>query len=243
MNNDYLRNYQNELENEVSKRTEELQKAFEKIKQVSLETIYRLTRAAVSKDEGTGAHIERLSLYAAATARTMGLDEATVENILYASPMHDVGKIGIPDRILLKKGKLDHKEWEIMKQHTIIGAKILERTDIEILKLGEVIALTHHEKWDGSGYPQGLAGTQIPLAGRITAIADVFDALVSPRPYKEAFPVERAFEIIEKERGKHFDPEVTDAFFANRDEILSIKEQYKDENESSLFQIYKNFYK
>jgi len=229
--NEYIYNYKNDLENEVAIRTAELQKAFKKIKEVSLEIIYRLTQAAVYKDEGTGAHIKRVSLYAAAIARAMGLKETIVENILYASPMHDIGKIGIPDHILLKTGKLNQDEWEIMKQHTVIGSKILMKSNVEFIQLGEIIALTHHEKWDGSGYSQGLAGTQIPLAGRITALSDAFDAIGSQRPYKKALPVEKSFEIIKNSRGTHFDPDVVDAFFSIKDEILAIEKQHKDEYE------------
>jgi len=232
---DHMRDYQKELEIEVERKTVELRKAFEKIRTVSLDAIYLITRAALYKNEGTGAHVRRISLYAAAIAETMGLDESTVEAILYASPMHDVGKIGIPDSILLKPGRLDKNEWEIMKRHTVIGAKILESSDTEFLKLGRVIALTHHERWDGNGYPRGLEKTQIPLAGRITALADVFDALVNERPYKEAFPVERALEIIRGERGKHFDPDVVDAFFSAADRMLAIMNEYKDIDAATLF--------
>jgi putative two-component system response regulator len=231
------RAYQQHLEEMVSERTTELKQAVEKIKMASLDTIHRLARAAEYKDEDTGAHIQRMSQYSAAIARRMGLGGREVKNILYAAPMHDIGKIGIPDRILLKPGKLDPDEWEIMKQHTIIGAQILEASDAEFMQLAEVIALTHHEKWDGSGYPRGLKGSKIPLAGRITAIADVFDALMSKRPYKEAFSVEKSFSIIKESRGSHFDPEVVDVFFAVEDEILSIKEKYKDEHESQLVQM------
>jgi len=232
---DHMRDHQKELEVEVERKTEELRKAFEKIKTVSLEAIYLITRAALYKNEGTGAHVRRISLYAAALAEAMGLDETTVEAILYASPMHDVGKIGIPDSILLKQGKLERGEWEIMKRHTIIGAKILESSDTEFMKLGKTIALTHHERWDGNGYPRGLKGTRIPLAGRITALVDVFDALVNERPYKEAFPVDRVLDIIMEERGKHFDPEVTDAFFSVIDRMLSIMNEYKDRDAVTLF--------
>jgi len=231
--NDHLRDHQRELEAELAKKTEELQRAFQKTRTASLETIYRLSRAAEYRDEDTGAHIQRVSHYAAATARQIGLDDESVESILYAAPMHDVGKIGIPDRILQKPGKLDPDEWEIMKKHTIIGAQILSGSDADFIELAGVIALTHHEKWDGNGYPKGLKGTNIPLAGRITAIADVFDALTSKRPYKEPFSVEESLGIIEKGRGSHFDPKVVDAFFAIKDEILSIKEKYKDQEESA----------
>jgi len=240
--NDYMRNYQKELESEVEKRTNQLRRAFEKIKLASLETIHRLSRAAEYKDEDTGAHIQRMSHYAAAIARRMGLNESTVEAILYASPMHDVGKIGIPDRILLKPAKLEPDEWEIMKQHTIIGGRILEGSNTGFIRLAEVIALTHHEKWDGSGYPKGLKGSKIPLAGRITAIADVFDALTSKRPYKPAFSLEKSYTIIKEGRGSHFDPAVVDAFFSVKDEILTIREKYKDEEESLLVQMARDSY-
>ncbi len=227
--NDHMRDYQKELEAEVSKRTNQLRKAFEKIRASSLETIYRLSRAAEHKDKDTGSHILRMSHYSASVARKMGLNEKNVEAILYASPMHDVGKIGTPDRILLKPGKLDKDEWEIMKQHTTNGAKILESSAHGFIKLGEVIALTHHEKWDGSGYPKGLKGSIIPLAGRIVAVADVFDALTSKRPYKEPFSSEKSYSIIKEGRGNHFDPDIVDALFAVEHEILSIKEKYKDD--------------
>jgi len=161
-------------------------------------------------------------------ARKTGLTEAAAEDILYASPMHDVGKLGIPDAILLKPGKLDPNEWEIMKRHTVIGAEILGGSQSGFIKVGEVIALTHHEKWDGTGYPNGLAGNRIPIEGRITAVADVFDALTSKRPYKEAFSVEKALGIVKEGRGTYFDPDVAEAFFAVQDEILAIKESYGD---------------
>ena len=227
--NDHMINYQKELEAEVAKRTEELRQAFERIKLASLDTIFRLSQAAEYKDEDTGAHIKRMSNYSTAVARKIGLDDGVVETILYASPMHDVGKIGIPDSILMKPAKLDPDEWEIMKQHTTIGARILESSDAEFIKLAEIIAITHHEKWDGSGYPRGLKGEDIPISGRVTAIADVFDALISKRPYKEPFTVEKATQIIKEGRGSHFDPQVVDAFFLILDEILMIKEKYRDE--------------
>jgi putative two-component system response regulator len=228
--NDLLSNYRKELESEVTRRTEELKQALERIKAASLETIYRLSMASEYKDKDTGAHIKRMSRYSAAVTRRMGLTESTIETILYAAPMHDLGKIGIPDLILLKPAKLDPVEWEIMKQHTVIGAKILKGSDAEFIRLGETIAISHHEKWDGSGYPNSLKGIEIPIAGRITAIADVFDALTSKRPYKEPFSVEKSLAIIREGRGSHFDPDVVDAFFSIQDEILTIKKQYGDDN-------------
>ena len=229
--NDLLNNYRKELESEVTKRTEELKHALEKIKAASLETIYRLSMASEYKDTDTGAHIKRMSRYSAAVARRMGLTEETVTTILYSAPMHDLGKVGIPDKVLLKPAMLDAAEWKIMKTHTVIGAKILNGSDAEYIKLGEIIAQSHHEKWDGSGYPDGLAGKDIPISGRITAIADVFDALTSKRPYKEPFAVENSLVIIKNERGSHFDPDVVDAFFAIQDEILAIKKEYDSDNQ------------
>ncbi|MBP1710878.1 MAG: response regulator [Deltaproteobacteria bacterium] len=228
--NDLLSNYQKELEAEVDKRTEELKHALEKIKAASLDTIYRLSMAAEFRDEDTGAHIKRVSLCCAVIARRIGLPESDIENILYAAPMHDLGKIGIPDLILLKPAKLNPQEWEIMKQHTVIGARILNGSDAEFIRLGETIALSHHEKWDGSGYPGGLKGKQIPITGRITAIVDVFDALTSKRPYKEAFSVEKSLNLIREGKGSHFDPDIVDAFFALQDDIQMIMKQYDDDN-------------
>ncbi len=225
---DHMRDYQKELEAEVAKRTKQLREAFEKIKIASLDTIYRLSRAAEYKDEDTGAHIKRMSHFSAAVAKQMNLDDNTIETILYAAPMHDIGKIGIPDRILQKQAKLEPDEWKIMKKHTIIGSQIMEKSDAEFIKLGEIIALTHHEKWDGSGYPKRLKGKAIPLAGRITAIADVFDALTSKRPYKRPFSLEKSFTIIKEGKGSHFDPKVVSAFFSIKKEIISIKEKYQD---------------
>jgi putative two-component system response regulator len=228
------RAYQKHLEQMVAKRAAELMRTLKKLKLASLDTIRRLAQAAEYRDEVTGAHIKRMSQYCASIARRMGLKDTEVENIFYATPTHDVGKIGIPDKILLKPGKLDLDECEIMKQHTVIGARILAGSGAQFIKLAEVIALTHHEKWDGSGYPGGLKGTKIPLAGRITAIADVFDALTSERPYRKSSSLEQSLEIIEQSRGRHFDPDVVDAFFSIKDEILSIKATYKDEYEDKL---------
>jgi putative two-component system response regulator len=227
--NGLMLNYRTELESEVTARTEQLKQALQRIKTASLDTIYRLSMASEYRDEETGAHIKRVSRYSAAIARKMGMDENTIETILYAAPMHDLGKIGIPDQILMKRGKLDPAEWKIIKFHTVIGAKILHGAEAEFIKLGEVIALSHHEKWDGSGYPNGEKGQQIPIAGRIGAIADVFDALTSKRPYKEAFPTEVSLAIVKQGRGTHFDPDVADAFFGIQDEIINIKKQHSED--------------
>jgi putative two-component system response regulator len=229
---DHMNDYRKKLEIEVEKRTQQLNTAYEKIKTSAFDTIQRLSRAAEYKDEDTGAHIKRMSHYSAVIAKKMGLNDKSIESILLAAPMHDIGKIGIPDKILLKPGKLDTEEWQTMKLHTIIGGAILTGEKSGFIQIGEVIALTHHEKWDGSGYPNGLAGKEIPVVGRIVALGDVFDALTSKRPYKKAFPVEKAFSIIRETTGAHFDPDVSRAFFDITDQILSIREKHKDEARS-----------
>jgi putative two-component system response regulator len=226
--NDELSDYRKSLEKMVALRTLQL-------KDASLEVIWRLTAASEYRDNETGAHIKRMSHYSAAMARHLGLANKTVDTILYGAPMHDIGKIGIPDRILLKPGKLDDAEWAIMKQHPLMGANILEGSKIGFVRMGAMIAKTHHEKWDGSGYPQGLKAKQIPLAGRIVALADVFDALTSERPYKKAFSIEKANQIIEQGRGHHFDPAVVAAFFAVQAEILDLKERFQDEKHNQMF--------
>lgn len=235
--NDHMKNYQQELEREVANRTDELRQAYEKVTGASIETIHRLSRAAEYKDEDTGSHILRMSHYSALVAQKLGLNETTVQSILYAAPMHDVGKIGIPDNILLKPGRLTKEEWVVMRQHTTIGGAILEGSDKGFIRLGEIIALTHHEKWDGSGYPRGLKGNKIPLAGRIVAIADVFDALMSKRPYKEPFSLEKSLDIIRAGKGSHFDPSVVDAFFSVQEDIKLIREKYRDTQESRFVEM------
>ncbi|WP_020589210.1 response regulator [Desulfobacter curvatus] len=217
------------LEEKVAQRTQQLKNAFLRIKESSLETIHILSKAAEYRDEDTGSHIYRMSNYSAAIAVKMGLSEKIVESILYAAPMHDVGKIGIPDSILLKPGELTADEFNIMKQHTLIGAKILENSKTEFIRLGETIALTHHEWWNGNGYPRGLKEKEIPLEGRIIAVADVFDALTTKRPYKDPFPLEVSFRIIEENRGRQFDPDIVDAFFSIKSEILKIRKKYRDD--------------
>lgn len=201
-----------------------LKAAHQELKESYLDTIHRLVLAAEYKDEDTGNHIVRMGRYSSYLAEALILSDKEVQNILYAAPMHDVGKIGIADSILVKPGKLTEEEFEVMKTHTVIGAKLLANSRSEILQMAEQIALSHHERWDGTGYPQGLARNKIPLVGRIVSIADVFDALTSKRPYKDPFPVEEAIDIIEKERGKHFDPQLVEAFLEGIDEVVRIKQ-------------------
>ncbi|MDX9721800.1 MAG: response regulator [Myxococcota bacterium] len=234
---DALVRYQRRLEDLVEERTRQLQTALQELKSSSLETIYRLTRASEVKDEGTGAHIQRMSLYAAAIARSMEMPEDFVEALLYAAPMHDIGKIGIPDRILLKEGSLSEEEWEIMRRHTHIGARILHGSHSKFLQLAAAIAHSHHERWDGSGYPDGLEGEKIPIAARIAAVADVFDALTTERPYRSTtFTVAEAFEAIARGAGTHFDPQVVEAFLRVREEIVRIHIDLSRVGESGLLQ-------
>lgn len=232
---DAVRQHEAELENKVKERTTQLRKALNdsvKSQRVTekafVDTVNRLSVAAEYKNEDTANHIKRVSNYSALIARGLRLSPGKVEIIRYASPMHDVGKIGIPDAMLLKPGKLTDDEWKIMKQHTIIGGRILNGSDSELLQAGEVIALSHHEKWDGSGYPDGLKGEEIPLWGRITAVFDVFDALMSKRPYKEAYSKEKSLTIMKQGRGRHFEPKLVDLFMENLDEAFAIHEKYKD---------------
>jgi len=234
---DHLHHYREELEAEVARKTEALTAALRKIEATTLDTIYRLSRAAECKDEDTGVHVQRVGHYAATIALRMGQPTEFVDLLMYAVPMHDVGKIGIPDRILLKPGKLDADEWRIMQTHTEIGAAILGGSDSELLRMAESIAMTHHEKWDGSGYPRGLAGEDIPLPGRLTAIADVFDALCSRRPYKQPFPVDQALDIIRKGRAQHFDPELVDVFLSAQSDIQAITARYVDKSASHLVRL------
>ncbi|UCV22975.1 response regulator [Ferribacterium limneticum] len=212
-----------ELERMVRQRTHELLTTRQQI-------IRRLGRAAEFKDNETGNHVLRMSHYARIIAVAHGLGEEAANIIFNTAPMHDIGKIGIPDAILLKPGKLDAAEWDVMHQHPIMGAEIIGKHDNELLETSRIIALTHHEKWDGSGYPQQLKGENIPLEGRIVAIADVFDALVSVRPYKNAVPVEEALQYLYEQSGKHFDPTLIDAFRSALPEVLRIKEIYADEH-------------
>ncbi|RIX48324.1 MAG: two-component system response regulator [Rhodocyclales bacterium GT-UBC] len=211
-----------ELERMVNQRTQELLTTRQQI-------IRRLGRAAEFKDNETGNHVLRMSHYARLIAEAHGLGQAAASIIFNTAPMHDIGKIGIPDAILLKPGKLDAAEWKIMHQHPIMGAEIIGKHENELLESARIIALSHHEKWDGSGYPQGLKGEEIPLEGRIVAIADVFDALVSVRPYKAAYSVDYSLSLMENDTGRHFDPELMKAFKKALPEILRIKEIYADE--------------
>ena len=209
------------LEEKVQERTQELHES-------RLDIIRRLGQAAEFKDNETGMHVVRMSKACELLARSAGLEESMCRMILHASPMHDIGKIGIPDRILLKPDKLDAEEWDIMKKHAEIGADILSEHPSEIITMARTIALTHHEKWDGSGYPKGLKGEEIPIEGRITAVCDVFDALTSERPYKKAWSTEDSVNFIKENSGLHFDPNLVEHFLKILPEVLAIRDEFSD---------------
>lgn len=193
-----------------------------------LDAIKMLGAASEFKDTDTGVHIWRMAAYSARLAQAAGWDDAATAQMMLAAPMHDLGKLGIPDNILHKPGKLDSEEWEVMKTHADIGYRILSSSKAPILQMAATIARYHHERWDGSGYPCGLSGEDIPEMARIVAIADVFDALTMDRPYKEAWPIERVIETIREESGTHFDPRLTDLFLSIMPDVLAIREQNTD---------------
>lgn len=239
---DILKDQNKYLEEKVAERTKQLHDAY-------VEMIRRLGRASEYKNNETGKHVLRVSFVSEILATDLGLPPDQIELISHASTMHDLGKIGIPDSILLKPAKLTDEEWEIMTKHCRIGAdmfittlddpeeaksiekldlKSLDKQTVPLLHMAAVIALTHHEKWDGSGYPLGLKAEEIPIEGRITAVADVFDALVSKRAYKKAYDLDRCLEIIKQLSGSHFDPQITDAFFRTIGKIEEIHKKYND---------------
>lgn len=215
-----------DLEDLVSQRTQEIEQTQRKV-------IERLGRAGEYRDNETGAHVVRMSRACHLLALALGLSQRHADLILTASPMHDVGKIGIPDQILLKPGRLTPEERLIIETHAHIGADIIGDHESEVLKLAQVIAHTHHEKWDGTGYPAGLKGEGIPIESRIAAVCDVFDALTSPRPYKKAWPIDEAMALINKEAGSHFDPAVVQAFEKILPDILALRQEFPDPEENT----------
>lgn len=227
---DALKAYQARLEEKVEQRTLALRKALDEVTtarrltyDAHLDTIRRLTVAAEYRDGDTAHHIERIGRFSQAMGRAMGRSPTEVELLLHAAPMHDVGKLGIPDSVLLKPGPLDPQERAIMNTHTTVGAQILAGSTSPVIRLGETIARAHHERWDGAGYPNGMAGDDIPLEARICAVVDFFDALTMDRPYRGAVPNDDVVEMMEEEAGKHFDPEVFGVFLDIRDEIEEIQ--------------------
>lgn len=213
--------------------TDEVRKATADLRAQEQETIFRLSKLAEYRDPETGAHLMRMAHYSYHIARNMGLSEEEQELILHACPMHDIGKVAIPDHILLKPGPLDPSEFDLIKTHSAIGHEILKNSPSKMLQASAIIAFSHHEKFDGTGYPTGIKGEKIPVYGRITAVADVFDALTSARPYKKAFDIETAVAIIREGDGSHFDPVCVRAFFQNWDAVLHIKKSFSDEKEIS----------
>lgn len=222
------RKYSEGLEELVKERTKKVREAEQEVRDSREETIYRLAKAAEFRDNETAQHTMRIGVYCDILAKQAGYPAEFCEQMRVASLLHDVGKIGIPDAILLKPGSLTKEEFDIIKTHTEIGFRILEDSHSELLRMGAEIAFTHHEKFDGSGYPRGLSGTDIPLAGRLTAVCDVFDALTSHRVYKAAMSPEEAIEILKEGRGKHFDPQLLDSFYACLGSILIMKTKFAD---------------
>jgi putative two-component system response regulator len=214
------------LEETVLARTRE-------IEGTRLDVIRRLGRAAEYRDNETGLHIVRISLAASVLGRALGMTPRECDLLLNASPMHDIGKIGIPDRILLKPGPLDDEEWAVMRRHPAIGAELLSGSTSDLMQMAEMIALAHHERWDGTGYPRGLRGEDIPLPARIVAVCDVFDALLSRRPYKEPWTVDASLAELERRAGTHLDPVAVATFVNVLDEVLEIHARYADTRESA----------
>lgn len=209
------------LEQLVRERTAELERT-------RAEIIHRLCNAGEFRDEDTGRHVARIGRLSSRLAELAGEKPEFVEQLAAAAPLHDIGKIGIPDRVLLKPGKLDPDEWSIMKSHCLLGSQILADSGLPLLNLASEVALTHHEKWDGSGYPHGLSGTDIPVSGRLVAVCDVFDALLSHRPYKTPWPMEKALAYIGDVAGSHLDPDLVNLFLENKQEMVAIRVEMAD---------------
>jgi two-component system response regulator RpfG len=205
-----------------------VEEATREVRDREKETLMRLARAGEFRDEETGYHLVRMARYSRLIADTIGLEREEAETIELAAPLHDIGKIGIPDQILLKKDKLDGVEWDTMRSHPLIGHEILKGSASKYVRMGSLIALGHHEKYDGSGYPNGLVSDHIALCARVVAVADVYDALTSVRPYKKAWTTEESFEFLRQQRGKHFDPHLVDAFVGVQGDVERIQRELRD---------------
>lgn len=225
-----LNDARKKLANQAEWLAQEVRKATHEIVERERETVIRLSRAAEFRDPETGAHILRMAHFSQIIARELGLSEADQYLLLEAAPMHDIGKVGIADKILLKPGRLDTDEFEIMKCHATIGFDLLKGSASRVLQIGAEIALGHHEKFDGSGYPSGLSGEDIPIFCRIVAVADVFDALTSERPYKKAWEVQAAVDYLKAGSGSHFDPACIEAFFRKWDDVVAVRERFKEDH-------------
>jgi len=226
-----LRSAQIQLQNRAKQLETEVKKATEDLINREHESLIVLGRTAEYKDPETASHIARVSHYSKLLAKKYGLDEETQEIIFYAAPFHDIGKVGIKDNILLKPGKLTDDEFDIMKTHSNIGYEILKDSQSKYLKMGATIAISHHEKFNGTGYPNKLKGSSIPIEGRIVAVADVFDALVSERPYKKSWSFDDALNLLQEESGKHFDPVIVSLFNENINEIKTIYNEFQESSE------------
>lgn len=226
-----LSNSHKKLADRAAWLAEEVAKATEAVHAREQELLFRMSRAAEFRDPETGAHIQRMALYSRLIAQGLGLSDSELQQIFQAAPMHDIGKIGIPDHILLKPGRLTPEEFDVMKQHALIGFELLKDSESTVLQTGALIAVSHHEKFDGSGYPYGVSADAIPLFGRIVAVADVFDALTSTRSYKPAWSLDEAAVYLREQSGKHFDPACVDAFFGQWDAVQEVHSQYRDEHE------------
>ena len=232
-----LRESQQALANRADWLDKEVKKATAELRSREKEMVLRLSKAAEHRDPETGQHLIRMSNYARLIARELGLSEEQQELILEAAPMHDIGKVATPDAILLKQGKLTDDEFIIMKQHAANGYNILADSDSILIRMAAIMALTHHEKFDGNGYPRGLKGESIPIYGRIVAVADVFDALTSSRPYKKAWSLEDATKFLKDNSGIHFDPQCVEAFFKAWAEVLVIYERYQEDESIQVDQL------
>jgi putative two-component system response regulator len=246
---DQIFEYQDQLESNNMTLEDCVRQRTAQVEQTQQVTVFTLAKLAESRDSETGQHLERMRCYAREVADEIitlpkyadAFDTTFAEQIYQSSPLHDIGKVGVPDRILLKPGKLSFEEFEIMKSHATIGGDTLKLADEQagkdsFLSMGRDIAYSHHEKWDGSGYPNGLKGEEIPLASRIVAIGDVYDALTSRRPYKEPFSHEKSMEIIYEGRGTHFDPDIVDAFIAREDEVIRIRDEFQNDDSTSALE-------